>query len=163
LGFKGAEGWAGKKSGIYFSPRHAGFRVLAPSPRDATVAPFALGPRIRFSPRSILRKDTRIDPQIAHNARDAWRARPGARRREHLAWTRLLPRAIASRRRRPLTMISIARRCWSQAPAIMPTPAVIWRQRVDAEQRRLKGLGEFSSRSARVAKGKSRPVGERRI
>lgn len=72
-----------------------------------------------------------------------------ARRREHLAWTRLLPRAIARRRRRPLTMISIVRRCWSQAPGIMLTPAVIWRQRVYAEQRGLKGLGEFSSRSAR--------------
>ncbi len=78
LGFKGAEGWAGKKSGIYFSPRQAGFRVLVSSPRDATVTPFVLGPRINFSPRSILRKDTRIDPQTAHNARDSWRAQPGA-------------------------------------------------------------------------------------
>jgi uncharacterized protein YgiB involved in biofilm formation len=26
LGFKGAEGWAGKKAGICFSPRQAGFR-----------------------------------------------------------------------------------------------------------------------------------------
>jgi hypothetical protein len=78
LGFKGAEGWAGKKSAIYFSPRQAGFRVLVSSPRDATVTPFALGPLIRFSPRSILRKDTRIDPRIAHNARESWRSRPGA-------------------------------------------------------------------------------------
>lgn len=78
LGFKGAEGWAGKKSAIYFSPRQAGFRILVSSPRDATVTPLALGPLIRFSPRSVLRKDTRIDPKIAHNARDSWRAQPGA-------------------------------------------------------------------------------------
>jgi hypothetical protein len=78
LGFKGAEGWAGKKSGIYFSPRQAGFRVRLSSPRDATVTPFALGPRIQFSPRSISRKDTRIDPRTARNARDSWRGQPGA-------------------------------------------------------------------------------------
>ncbi len=78
LGFKGAEGWAGKKSGIYFSPRQAGFRVLMSSPRDATVTPFVLGPRINFSPRSILRKDTRIDPRTAHYTRDSWRGQAGA-------------------------------------------------------------------------------------
>ncbi len=78
VGFIGAEGWAGKKSGIYFSPRQTGFRVLVSSPLDMTVTPFALGPRISFSPRSILRKDTRINPEIAHNARDSWRAPPAA-------------------------------------------------------------------------------------
>ena len=76
VGFIGAEGWAGKKSGIYFSPRQAGFRVLVSSPSDMTVTPFALGPRINFSPRSILRKDTRINPQIAHDARASWRLQP---------------------------------------------------------------------------------------
>lgn len=78
VGFKGAEGWAGKKSGIYFSPRQAGFRVMVSSPSDMTVTPFALGPRITFSPRSILRKDTRINPQTAHEARGSWRLQPSA-------------------------------------------------------------------------------------
>ena len=76
VGFKGADGWAGKKSGIYFSPRQAGFRVMVSSPSDMTVTPFALGPRITFSPRSILRKDTRINPQTAHEARGSWRLQP---------------------------------------------------------------------------------------
>jgi len=97
-GFKGAEGWAGKKSAIYFSPRQAGFRVLVSSPGDAGDTPFALDPLIRFSPRSIMRKDTRIGPKIAYNARVSLLAQPG--RREHLAWTcppsklRLSPMAV---------------------------------------------------------------------
>ena len=78
VGFKGAEGWAGKKSAIYFSPRQAGFRVMVSSPSDMTVTPFASGPRINFSSRSILRKDTRINPQVAHDARGSWRLQPSA-------------------------------------------------------------------------------------
>ena len=81
-----AVAWASKarKAGPARSPpsisphvRRA-FADLVSSPRDATVTPLALGPLIRFSPRSVLRKDTRIDPKIAHNARDSWRAQPQA-------------------------------------------------------------------------------------
>ncbi len=46
VGFKGSEGWEGKKSGIYFSPRQQGFRVVATSGRDMAVTPFTSGPEI---------------------------------------------------------------------------------------------------------------------
>jgi uncharacterized protein YgiB involved in biofilm formation len=75
VGFKGSDGWAGKKSGIFFTPRQSGFLVTVSSERDMTVVPYAAGASIGFSRRSILRKDTRIDPRIAAKARENWRAR----------------------------------------------------------------------------------------
>ncbi len=72
LGFKGADGWAGKKSGIYFSPRQSGFRVIVANPRDMAVVPVVSGPALHFSLRSILRRDTAINPRVAA-ARDSWR------------------------------------------------------------------------------------------
>jgi len=73
LGFKGAEGWTGKKGGIYFSPRLQGFRVVVASERDMTVTPVSSGAAVNFSPRTILRKDTHINFADAHRARDNWR------------------------------------------------------------------------------------------
>ncbi len=75
VGFSGADGWVGKKSGVYFTPRQAGFRILASSGRDMIVVPYVAGIVIGFSPRTILKKDTRIDPEAARRARDDWRMR----------------------------------------------------------------------------------------
>ncbi len=78
VGFKGSEGWEGKKSGIYFSPRQQGFRLGATQGRDMAVTPFTSGPEIRFSPRSIAKRETAINPSAGRSARDSWRARPVA-------------------------------------------------------------------------------------
>jgi hypothetical protein len=77
LGFKGADGWAGKKSGIYFSPRQQGF-IVAPSGRDAVTTPFTGGPHIDFSPRSIAKKNASVNSAIGQKARESWRAEPAA-------------------------------------------------------------------------------------
>jgi hypothetical protein len=74
LGFEGAEGWAGKKSHIYFSPREAGFRVVARAQNDVSVTPLSIGPEIRFSPRSALQKNLSVDFEGARKARNSWRA-----------------------------------------------------------------------------------------
>lgn len=79
VGFKGSQGWEGKKSGIYFSPRQQGFRVEASSGRDMAVTPFTAGPEIRFSPRPIAKRETAINPNAGRSARDSWRAQPVAR------------------------------------------------------------------------------------
>ena len=76
VGFSGADGWAGKKSGVYFTPRQAGFRVLVRSERHIIVVPFVAGRVIGFSPRTALERDTRIDPQSSQRARQGWRPRP---------------------------------------------------------------------------------------
>ena len=76
LGFAGSDGWAGKKSGIYFTPRQSGFRVSVASDRDMTVVPFTAGPPVTYAPRSVLTRDTQINPVTARHARDSWRARP---------------------------------------------------------------------------------------
>ena len=76
VGFSGADGWEGKKSGVYFTPRQQGFRVVANSERDITVVPYTTGPTIDFTPRSVLKKDTRIDLKTAHHARETWSAQP---------------------------------------------------------------------------------------
>lgn len=62
LGFRGADGWAGKRDAVYFSPRRQGFRVTVKSEREATVVP--LGAGSSFSPRSALRKDASINPRF---------------------------------------------------------------------------------------------------
>jgi uncharacterized protein YgiB involved in biofilm formation len=77
LGFKGADGWAGKKSGIYFSPRQQGF-IVAPSGRDAVTTPFTAGPHIDFSSRSIAKKNASVNSAIGQKARESWRAEPAA-------------------------------------------------------------------------------------
>jgi len=61
LGFRGAEGWAGKKNSLFFSPRQKGFRVTVKSEHDATVVP--LGSDLVFSTRSALRRDASINPR----------------------------------------------------------------------------------------------------
>ncbi|HEY8067170.1 MAG TPA: DUF1190 domain-containing protein [Methylosinus sp.] len=63
LGFLGADGWAGKKTAIYFSPRQRGFRITARSERDVTVTPLAGD--LRFATRSALRRDASINPRAA--------------------------------------------------------------------------------------------------
>jgi len=78
VGFSGADGWAGKKSGVHFTPRQAGFRILASSEREMIVVPYVAGTVIRFLPRTILKKDTRIDPETARRAQDDWRMRTSA-------------------------------------------------------------------------------------
>ena len=69
LGFRGADGWAGKKNAVYFSPRQNGFRITVKSDHDTTVVP--LGQGLNFSPRSALRRDASINPR-------AGRAQTGA-------------------------------------------------------------------------------------
>jgi hypothetical protein len=76
LGFSGAAGWAGKKSGVYFSPRQAGFRILVSPKLGMIVVPYVAGKVIGFSSRTILRKDTHIDLKTARQAREAWRFGP---------------------------------------------------------------------------------------
>jgi len=78
VGFSGADGWAGKKSGVYFTPRQAGFRVLALSERDMIVVPYVAGIVVGFSVRTVLKRDTRIDPETARRAQDDWRMRISA-------------------------------------------------------------------------------------
>ena len=74
LGFSGADGWAGKKSGIYFSPRQTGFLVILTGGDNMSVLPVTLGPPINFSPRSILARDLSVNPKSAHQARQHWQA-----------------------------------------------------------------------------------------
>lgn len=76
LGFKGADGWAGKKSGLYFSPRQQGFTVTL-SGKDGVTRPFTSGPPIAFSPRTIARRDAAVNSSAGQKARDSWRAEPG--------------------------------------------------------------------------------------
>jgi uncharacterized protein YgiB involved in biofilm formation len=77
LGFKGADGWAGKKSGLYFSPRQLGF-TMTPSGRDGVTAPFTSGPPVAFSTRTIARRDAGVNFAVGQKARDSWRAEPGS-------------------------------------------------------------------------------------
>lgn len=63
LGFRGADGWAGRKGGVYFSPRRQGFRLIIKSEHDATVVPTS--PGLSFAPRSALRRDASINPRTA--------------------------------------------------------------------------------------------------
>jgi hypothetical protein len=80
LGFSGADGWAGKKSGVYFSPRQAGFRILVSPKHDMIVVPYVRGKLIGFSARTIVRRDTHIDLKTARQAWEAWRSgAPSAR------------------------------------------------------------------------------------
>lgn len=72
LGFRGAEGWAGKKNGIYFSPRQQGFRVTIKSDHDVTVVPLG-APGLSFSPRSALHRDASVNPRAP---REQTSARP---------------------------------------------------------------------------------------
>jgi hypothetical protein len=76
LGFSGADGWAGKKSGVYFSPRQAGFRILVSPKHEMIVIPYVAGKIIGFSSRTIVRRDTHIDLKTARQAREAWRFGP---------------------------------------------------------------------------------------
>lgn len=73
LGFSGTDGWAGKKSGIYFSPRQAGFRIWVSPKHDMIVVPYVTGKVVGFSARTIARRDTHIDLKTARQAREAWR------------------------------------------------------------------------------------------
>ncbi|MBG0811716.1 DUF1190 domain-containing protein [Methylosinus sp. H3A] len=63
LGFVGADGWVGKKTAVFFSPRQRGFRVTARSERDVTVTPMAGD--LQFVTRSALRRDASINPKAA--------------------------------------------------------------------------------------------------
>jgi len=67
LGFDGAAGWHGKRGAVYFTPRQQGFRVTVRSTQDMTVTPIASG--MAFSPRSILRRDIHVLPQIARQTK----------------------------------------------------------------------------------------------
>ena len=63
LGFGGG----GKSGGVFFTPRMQSFAVKVVSDRDMSVTP-VVG-LISVSPRSILRRDTHINPAIATQAR----------------------------------------------------------------------------------------------
>lgn len=71
VGFSGADGWAGKRSAIYFSPRMFGFRINILSEREAYVTPMITG--ISFSRRTAMRRDTGVDFAVARQARRNWR------------------------------------------------------------------------------------------
>lgn len=73
VGFSGADGWAGKRSAIYFSPRMFGFRINVLSEREAYVTPMITGPGISFSRRTAMRRDTGVDFAVARQARRNWR------------------------------------------------------------------------------------------
>jgi hypothetical protein len=62
LGFRGADGWAGKKKAIYFSPRQQGFRMTINSDHGITVVPLG-APGLHFSRRSALHQDASINPR----------------------------------------------------------------------------------------------------
>ncbi len=78
IGFSGADGWAGKKSGLYFVPRQTGFRI---SVRELSVVPYTDGPYIPFRHRTILNKAMGINSEKAREARKNWhpQAAPGDR------------------------------------------------------------------------------------
>ena len=63
LGFGGG----GKSGGVFFTPRMQSFAVKVVSERDMSVTPVVGS--ISVSPRSILRRDTHINPAIATQAR----------------------------------------------------------------------------------------------
>ena len=66
LGFQHVAGGPASKSGAYFTPRQEGFRVIARSSQDMTATPISAG--LRFTPRSILRRDTHVDPDIVRQS-----------------------------------------------------------------------------------------------
>jgi hypothetical protein len=74
LGFSGADGFVGRKSAVYFTPRQLGFRV---STVAKTATPYT-DPPVGFSPRTFIRRDTAIDLKRARAATApvAWRAAP---------------------------------------------------------------------------------------
>jgi uncharacterized protein YgiB involved in biofilm formation len=65
VGIKGAAGWEGKKSGIYFQPRQRGFAVQVLSEQNITVTPLTAGGRVKFSSRSALGRNVRVDHKAA--------------------------------------------------------------------------------------------------
>lgn len=97
LGFSGADGWAGKRSGIYFTPRQSGFRITVSSERQMVVVPFVAGASLGFSPRTILEKDTRIDSRKARAAREAGRDRLLSGGVEHAADVKPAPLPVDRR------------------------------------------------------------------
>lgn len=66
LGFRGADGWSGRKNAIFFTPRRQGFRITVKSDRDVTVVPTNSG--FVFSPRSALRRDASINPRAGRES-----------------------------------------------------------------------------------------------
>jgi uncharacterized protein YgiB involved in biofilm formation len=58
LGLRGANGWSGKRGGVFFMPRQSGFRVTVHSQSDMTVLPSFSGRELGFAPRTILRLQT---------------------------------------------------------------------------------------------------------
>jgi uncharacterized protein YgiB involved in biofilm formation len=65
IGFRGADGWAGRKNAVYFTLRQQGFLVTVKSEHDVVTVPLATG--LTFSPRSALRRDASIKPQASRN------------------------------------------------------------------------------------------------
>lgn len=61
LGFRGADGWAGRRNSVYFTPQRHGFRVVMKSDNEATVVPVARG--LSFAARSATRRDAMINPK----------------------------------------------------------------------------------------------------
>ena len=59
VGLKGAAGWEGKKSGVYFQPRQRAFAVQVLSEQNITVTPLMAGGRVKFSSRSALSRNCR--------------------------------------------------------------------------------------------------------
>jgi uncharacterized protein YgiB involved in biofilm formation len=75
VGIKGAAGWAGKKSGVYFQPRQRGFAIQVLSDRNITVTPLIAGGSVKFGSRSALSRNVHVDHQAAQHS-NSW-ARAG--------------------------------------------------------------------------------------
>jgi hypothetical protein len=67
VGFGGIDGGKGKSRDMHFSPRFELFAVKAVSDRDITVTPIVNA--LTLSPRTVLRRDTHINPALAIQAR----------------------------------------------------------------------------------------------
>ena len=81
LAFPGQTAGRARNRESDFSPRQAGFRILASPKHDMIVVPYVMGKVIGFSARTIMRRNTSIDLKTARQAWEAWRfGSPSARR-----------------------------------------------------------------------------------
>jgi uncharacterized protein YgiB involved in biofilm formation len=75
VGIRGAAGWEGKKSGVYFQPRQTGFAVQVLSDLEITVTPLMSGRDLKFDSRSALIRDIHVEHR--HKKGNSW-AREGS-------------------------------------------------------------------------------------
>ena len=75
IGFAGTNGFSGKATGVYFTQRQTGFRIIIRSENDMTVLPLSGSPLLSFQPRTILRMQTSRNPHVREEAEKAFKAR----------------------------------------------------------------------------------------